>query len=209
MNNGSYLIAFGILMGVSGINLKYLFMMSISAVGFLLFWGLASFYRMERFLIFLNPGKDPQGGGWLNIQLNKATHSVGFWGQGFNLDPRSIPQVSTNFIFTYIVYTFGWIAGIMLAVIIAAFLVRIARIAVVTRNSFGKLLVSGFVTAFGVQFIWNVLMNLSLAPISGIELPFISYGGSQFVTNMIAVGIILNVYKLNVSKFGSKEARNR
>lgn len=194
----TYLFSLVTILVVSKINLKYIFGSAILAGSFILSILFKAPYRMERFLIFLDPNRDQNGVGWIYKQLSKLIHLGGFWGQGFNLDPRSstsVPSVNSEFIFTYIVYTFGWIAGIVLAIFIAAFLIRTARIAVMTKNSYGKLLVSGFVAFFSVQFVWNALMNLSLAPTLGISLPFISFGGSQFVTNMIAVGIILNVYK--------------
>lgn len=189
----TYCVAVLVLMVMSGIKLKHILFIIGSGSGLLLLT--AHPYRMKRLLIFLNPHKDPQGVGWINIQLNRATHAAGLFGQGFNFSPGTIPEVHTDFIFTYIVYTFGWLAGIVLAALIVAFLVRVTRTAMVTKNSYGKLLVSGFTAIFSVQFIWNILMNLSLAPISGVGLPFISFGGSQFVISMAAIGIVSNVYR--------------
>ena len=191
----TYLTAFTILTVVSGIKLKHILLVAGFGIGLLLYLGIISLYRIERLLILLYPAKDPKGMGWQSMQVYNAIHSAGLLGQGFNFDPKALPEVHLHYIFTYIVYTFGWIAGGILAALIIAFLIRITRIAVATRNRYGKLLVSGFVAAFSVQFIWNILLNLNLAPRIGFLLPFISFGGPQFVINMIAVGIILNVYK--------------
>lgn len=158
--------------------------------------GLTPGYRIDRVLNFINRQKNPQAMDWLYAQLNKTTQSAGLLGQGFNFDPGAIPEIHTDFIFTYIVYTFGWIAGIILIVLAITFLLRMSWVAMVVKDNYGKLLVSGFVTIFSVGFLWNILMNLGLAPISGVGLPFISFGGSQFVGNMAAIGIISNVYKL-------------
>jgi len=75
-------------------------------------------------------------------------------------------------------------------------LIRITRVASVARSNYGRLLVDGLAADFAVQFIWNILMNLNLVPISGFVLPFISFGGTQFSINMASAGIISNIYKL-------------
>lgn len=159
-----------------------------SGFGLLLFAGITLPYRIRRLLTFINPNQDPLGTGYINIQLNKITHSTGLFGQGFNF-PRVIPEVHTDFVFTYIVHTFGWIAGIILAALVITFLMRLTYSAMIIKNSYGKLLVSGFVTVFAVRFFWNILMNIGLAPIFGVGLPFISYGGSQFIFGMLAMSV--------------------
>jgi len=191
----AYLIACAVLMVVSGLKPKYIPLAAGSGFGLFLFAGITQPYRISRLLAFFNVGQDPQGAGWIYLQLNKLTKSAGFFGQGFNFDPKSIPEIHTDFVFTYIMYTFGWITGIILAVLVLTFLIRLAYIAMTVKNSYGKLLLSGFVAVFAVQFFWNILMNLNLAPVTGVGLPFISYGGSQFVLSMLVIGIITNIYK--------------
>jgi cell division protein FtsW (lipid II flippase) len=131
----------------------------------------------------------------MNVQLDKLIHSAGPFGQGFAFTGRLIPNIYSDFIFTYIIYTFGWIAGALLAVLVILFLIRISHIAFYVKSSYGKFLICGFVAIFAVQFLWNILMNLSLAPIAAMGLPFISYGNSQFVVNMAVIGLISNIYK--------------
>jgi cell division protein FtsW (lipid II flippase) len=112
-----------------------------------------------------------------------------------------IPSAHTDFIFAYITYTFGWFTAIILAVLIMVFLIRMTRIAIIVKNNYARLLVIGLATIFAVQFLWNIAMNLGFAPISGVGLPFISYGGSQLISNALAVGIILSIYRRkNLSK---------
>lgn len=184
-----------VLLIMSGVKIKNICMLIASCTAAFVFYLFKESYRLEKFLIFLNAKSDPQGSGYLNVQLDKLIHSAGIWGKGFTLEGGILPELHTDFIFTYIVYTFGWIAGLLLAVLAVLFLVRIGNIALYVKSSYGKLLISGFVAIFAVQFIWNILMNLSLVPITSIELPFISYGNSQFVINMAAVGLISNIYK--------------
>lgn len=198
---GIYCTSFMVLLAVAGVKLKYV--LSIAASGIVMFLLLiftGPAYRMERFLIFLNPESDPMGAGYIFVQIKKVLHSAGLLGQGFNFNPQILPEVHTDFILTYIIYTFGWAAGILLILLIGAFILRITGIAKMTRNSYGKLLVSGFGSIFTVQFIWNILMTLGLAPLVGMGLPFISYGGSQFLINMAAAGLILSIYRRKRAK---------
>ena len=158
-------------------------------------------YKLQRLIIFINPEKDPSGSGWLNIQLSKLINSSGFYGQGLTLKPKTMPDLHTDFIFSYITFTFGWIAGVVLAAMIVMFILRITRIVTVVKNNYAKLLISGFVTIFAVQFIWNIFMNLGFAPISGVGLPFISFGGSQLIFNAAALGLVSSIYRRrNISK---------
>lgn len=196
-----YSVSFIVLMTVSGVSLKYV----VSIVGsgvvmFLLLLFTGPSYRIQRFVTFINPEKDPSGGGWIYMQLKNAMHSAGLLGQGFTLKARVIPEVHTDFILTYIVYTFGWAAGVLLIALFLAFILRIAGIARMVRNNYGRMLTSGFAAIFSIEFLWNVLMTLGLAPLGGVGLPFISYGGSQFVLNMVAIGLILSIYSRKNAK---------
>lgn len=133
--------------------------------------------------------------------INPVIGSSGLFGKGLSLKPQFMPGLHTDFIFSYITFTFGWIAGGVLAALVVMFIIRMTRIAAVAKNNYAKLLTSGFVAIFAVQFLWNILMNLGFAPISGVGLPFISYGGSQLIFNAAALGVILSIYRRrNISK---------
>lgn len=103
--------------------------------------------------------------------------------------------VHTDFIFSYITLTFGLVAGGILAALAVMFILRISRMATAVKNNYARLLISGFAAIFAVQFLWNILMNLGFAPICGVGLPFISYGGSQLIFNAAAIGIISSIYR--------------
>lgn len=103
--------------------------------------------------------------------------------------------VHTDFIFSYITLTFGWVAGGVLAALGVILILRMTRIAAAVKTRYARLLISGFAAIFAVQFLWNILMNLGLAPVSGVGLPFISFGGSQLIFNCAAIGIILGIHK--------------
>ncbi|MGI5911068.1 MAG: FtsW/RodA/SpoVE family cell cycle protein [Syntrophomonadaceae bacterium] len=151
-------------------------------------------YRLQRFTIFLNPQVDPSGAGYLYIKITEVLKAAGLFGQGFNLSV--LPELHTDFVFTYIVYTFGWLAGILFFFLVVGFLVHLFKTAKIVRNEYGSLLIAGLSTLLLVQTLWHILMNLGWLPITGMSLPFISYGGSQLVVQMLALGMILAAYRL-------------
>lgn len=151
-------------------------------------------YRLNRFLAFINPDRDPLGNGWLQNQLSHLISGSGFFGLGLTVAPQ-LPELHTDFIFSYITFTFGWVAGGCLAALVILFILRMTRIASLVKDNYARLLVIGFAAIFTIQFVWNIFMNLGLAPISGVGLPFISFGGTQLVSNGAVIGIILSIYK--------------
>lgn len=186
---------------VSGAGYRIAILLTGLAVGATTLSSISKPYLLHRLTAFINTHADPLGSGYQYILLRNLIRSSGYYGQGFAFNPKDIPSAHTDFIFAYITYTFGWIASIILAVLIMMFLIRLTRITFVVKNNYAKLLVSGFAAFFAVQFLWNIAMNLGLAPISGVGLPFISYGGSQLIINALAVGIILSIYRRkNLSK---------
>jgi rod shape determining protein RodA len=196
-----YAVACMVIMIVSGAKFKKIILISGSLIAILILCIITEPYRLNRLLTFLNPAGDPLGSGYLNIQLSKIISDSGLLGQGLTFDPQVLPALHTDFIFAFITYTFGWIASILLITFVVMFLVRIARIARQVKINYAKLLISGFVSILAVQFLWNIAMNLGLAPISGLGLPFISYGGSQLIINAATVGIISSIYRRkNISK---------
>jgi len=199
-----YIVACMVLMFASGAKSKEIASIPVLFLTLLTLAVLIEPYRLKRlknFFIFFNPENDPLGLGYLNIQLRKIIINSGFWGQGLTFELRLLPELHTDFIFAFITYTFGWIASILLISFVVLFLIRIARIARQVKLTYAKLLISGIISILSIQFLWNILINLGLAPLSGVGLPFISYGGSQLVTNAITVGIILSIYRRrNVSQ---------
>ena len=167
-----YLIAVFTIMNISGFKLKYLIIISGTLCSILLLSIFRTNYRIERFFIFLNPSKDTS----------------------------TLPDANMEFALTSIIYCFGWIVGIIVIALVLSFIIRIGFISSNTKNTYGKLLVSGLCSLFAIQFILNILANFSLSPILNINMPFISYGGSQLVINVLSISIINNVYKFrNVS----------
>ncbi len=196
-----FIITGMVMMIVSGAKMKQVILTAGSFMALLILPVIANPYIMKRLMVFLNPAGDQMGSGYLNIQLSKVISHSGLLGQGLTFTPQVLPDLHTDFIFTFITYTFGWIASLLLIALVVALLMRITLIAGQIKIHYGKLLISGFVSILAIQFLWNILMNLGLAPISGVGLPFISYGGSQLLFNAATIGIISSIYRRrNVSQ---------
>ncbi|MBK5241733.1 FtsW/RodA/SpoVE family cell cycle protein [Clostridium sp.] len=194
---GIYFISFIVLALKSKMKIRYAFyIIAFNSICFILYLFNAP-YRIARLLSFLDPFSDPDGAGYLGIQMYKITHTSGIFGNGFSANEKllKVPEMHSNFIFNYIVHTFGWLGAAVIITIIISFIYRILHISKYVRDTYGRLLIAGLISIFIVQFATNILMNVNLFPIIGIALPFISYGGSLELINMASVGIIMSVYR--------------
>jgi len=161
-------------------------------------WGMLKGYQKLRILAFLNPGADPHGAGYHSLQSKIALGSGGFFGCGFMRGSQTqlqfIPEQHSDFIFSVVGEEFGFLGA---AIILALFAIVIWRCFVISANAedqFGSLLASGIAVMTGFHVVANVGMTLGLLPVVGMPLPFVSYGGSSLLMNMIALGILQNVY---------------
>jgi cell division protein FtsW (lipid II flippase) len=190
-----YLIACAVLMIVSRIKL-YLALLPAAGI-FLAAWLslIMAPYRFERLLSFLNPEQDPSGSGYMYIQLRNAINSAGILGNSTVDIQTRIPELHTDFIFTYITSTFGWIAAAVIILLILAFILRMVHIANTAKSSYGKLLSAGFVAILSTQFILSIATSLGISPFFGVSLPFMSFGGSHIIMDMASAGITLSVYR--------------
>ena len=156
-------------------------------------------YQQERIISFLNPEYDPLGAGYQVGQSKLVIGSGRLMGKGFFdqatlAQLKYIPERHTDFIYSGIVEAAGFIGG---TILIAAFFLLAFRwlyIAIKARDNFGMLLAVGVTGMLIAHVFENIGMTIGLMPMTGIPLPFISYGGSNMLTNMIGVGIVLNVY---------------
>ncbi|MFC4737615.1 rod shape-determining protein RodA [Bacillus daqingensis] len=154
-------------------------------------------HQLSRIYAWLDPTANIGGEGY---QLYHALQGIGagqLYGSGFTQGVKSqsgvIPELHTDFIFTVIAEEFGFIGATVLMVIYFLLLYRMVLIAFTCNNSFGTYLTAGVVGLLVFQIFQNVGMTIGVVPITGLALPFISYGGSALVTNMLAIGIVLNV----------------
>ena len=153
-------------------------------------------YQKTRILTFLNPEKDPLGAGYQIIQSKIALGSGGIFGKGFLQGSQGyldyLPEKHTDFIFTLFSEEFGFVGSLILLLIYAFVIYRIAVIGNQSRNNFAKLFCFGFAAAFFVYVTVNMAMVLGLLPIVGAPLPIMSYGGSSMLSIMIGLGIVMS-----------------
>ncbi len=164
---------------------------------------LTSSYRSKRVLAFLDPFSDTQGFTYHISQILIALGSGGFWGLGLGHSRQKfeyIPEVTTDSIFAIVGEEVGFIGSLVVISLFAILIIRGLRIASNCNDNFGKLLAFGITCWLGVQAIINLSSMVALLPLTGVPLPFISYGGSALVVNMAAIGILLNISKQNTQK---------
>jgi len=160
--------------------------------------GLLKEYQVARLTAFLDPAQDPQRTGY---NLNQARIGIGsgqilgkglFNGSQTNLD--FVPEAHTDFIFVAVGEELGFVGAVAVLGLFAVFLWRGVRIAMMSKDLFGTLLASGVVAMIAFQMFINVGMTIGVSPITGIPLPFVSFGGSSMLTTYAATGILLNVH---------------
>lgn len=167
-------------------------------------------HQLDRIYGWLDPEGDPRGVGFQLLNALQGIGSGQLFGSGFTEGAVSksgfVPEVHTDFIFTVIGEEFGFIGTTILIVIYFLLFYRMIIIAFSCNNLYGTYLVSGIIGLLVFQIFQNIGMTIGLMPITGLALPFISYGGSALLTNMIAIGIVLNVnIRTRQYMFGSEE----
>jgi cell division protein FtsW len=163
--------------------------------------GLAGFiavssYRLKRVMAFLDPFADPQGYSYHIAQILIAVGSGGLFGVGIGQSRQKyayIPEVPTDSIFAVIAEEFGFLGCLLLLLLLGLIIWRCFRIAEHAPDNFGKLLATGLTVWIGAQTVVNLSAMVSLMPLTGVPLSFISYGGSALIASLIAIGILLNI----------------
>ena len=160
-------------------------------------WDLLKDYQKDRIILFLDPDRDPLGGGYHLIQSRIAVGAGGLWGKGLNQGTQTqlnfIPEQHTDFIFSAVGEELGFIGAIVLVLAFWLICLRLILIAQSAKDNFGSLLAIGVLSMIVFQVVVNIGMTIGLAPITGIPLPWMSYGRSSLLTNFIALGIVQSV----------------
>lgn len=185
---------------VIGVNKKYLVL--IIFAGLLIFAGSWSYvlkdYQKNRIATFVNPQLDPLGAGYNVIQSVIATGSGEMWGKGLGNGSQSqlnfLPEKHTDFIFAVIAEELGFIGVLLVLTLFGIIFYRFFEIISELQNNFGKLLVLGVAFTLMFHIVINAGMNMGIMPVTGIPLPFISYGGSSLVVFLILMGLVQSVY---------------
>ena len=173
---------------------------ALAAVGgaaFPVIWALLKDYQRARLGAFLNPYADPQGAGWNIIQSLIAVGSGGATGKGLTAGTQSplgyLPIAESDFVFAGLAEDLGFAGAIILFALYVVLLVAALRVAFRSRDPFGLLIGGGIATMLLFQILVNVGMAISLMPVTGIPLPFISHGGSSLVSICFALGVLQSV----------------
>jgi rod shape determining protein RodA len=160
-------------------------------------WTLLQDYQKDRLVLFLNPEKDPLGGGYHLIQSRIAIGSGQLTGRGLFKGTQTqlsfIPEQHTDFIFSAVGEELGFIGAILVVAAFWMICLRLILIAQSAKDNFGSLLAIGMLSMIVFQVVVNIGMTIGIAPITGIPLPWMSYGRSSLLTNFIALGIVESV----------------
>ena len=165
--------------------------------------GLLKDYQVDRFLAFTNPELDPRGAGYNVEQARIAVGNGGLFGQGLfdGSQTRSgfVPEQHTDFVFTVAGEELGLVGAAAIIALLGVVLWRALAIATRTDDVFGRVAASGIACWFGFQAFQNVGMCLGIMPVTGVPLPFVSYGGSSMFASMLAVGLLVNISRRSAS----------
>ncbi|MEV0967634.1 rod shape-determining protein RodA [Microtetraspora glauca] len=174
--------------------------LALGVAGAMAVWsmGLLKPYQVARFTAFINPASDPRGAGYNSTQALIAVGSGEFFGKGLfhggQTTGRFVPEQHTDFIFTVVGEEFGFLGSATVVVLLGVVLLRSLRIARLCNDRFGGLVAGGVVCWLAFQTFINVGMTIGIMPITGLPLPFVSYGGTATFANMIAIGLLQAIY---------------
>jgi rod shape determining protein RodA len=199
-------LVWAVVMGIVGwLTLPLRWVSSVLAIGVNIgsgllgqvFWGILKPYQKDRLIVFLDPEKYPLGAGYHLIQSRIAIGAGEFWGQGLNQGTQTqlnfIPEQHTDFIFSSIGEELGFFGSICLLLTFLLVCWRLLQVARQAQNNFGSLLAIGVFAMISFQTIVNISMTIGIAPVTGIPLPWMSYGRSALITNFIALGLVESV----------------
>ena len=199
---GSAVIIFSIWLGmiiVSGVSKKHLLaVLGLGAVAFSILW-LFVFTPIQqtRIVSFLHPLEDIRGAGYNAFQSTIAVGSGQILGKGVGYGTQSrlkfLPEYQTDFIFAAFAEEWGLVGVLLLFVLFSIVIWRIVKAALLGASNFETLFAMGLVSFFVAHFIINVGMNIGLLPVTGLTLPFVSYGGSHLLSEFIGLGILMGM----------------
>ncbi len=180
----------------AGLSWKYIIPVGIGGVAACVVLALTAEYRMKRVMIFLDPWQDKLGDGWQIIQSIYAIASGGLFGVGLGKSTQKymyIPEPHNDFIFAILSEELGFIGALGVIALFAIFIWRGIVIAMKAPDMFGTLLAVGITTMVGIQALLSIAVVSSAIPVTGIPLPFFSYGGTALIILLCSCGILLNI----------------
>ncbi|MFH1191550.1 MAG: rod shape-determining protein RodA [Candidatus Omnitrophota bacterium] len=186
------------LLYLTNVRIRYIYiLLSVSILPLPFFWHFLHDYQKQRLLVFLNPNIDPLGAGYTIIQSRIAIGSGGLFGRGWLRGSQSqlyfLPESHTDFIFATFSEQWGFLGSSLLILMYYLIIRQGFIIGQRTGDSFGKLLAYGVSLLLALQVFINIAMNMGLAPVVGLPLPLMSYGGSSILITFIALGVLVNI----------------
>ena len=185
-----------VLLFVSGVKMGFFVKIGIlGLIGIVVLIVIAP-YRMERIVSFLNPWSDPLGSGFQIIQSLYAIGPGGLLGFGLGNSIQKhfyLPEPQTDFIFSIISEEFGFMGVLIVATLFITIIYQGIKISIKCEDSFGKYLSFGIIFSLAFQTLLNLMVVVGLIPVTGVTLPFLSYGGSSLLITMVSMGIVLNI----------------
>lgn len=156
-------------------------------------------HQQKRIETFLDPTADPLGSGYNALQAKLAIGSGGLFGKGFLQGNQTqlsfIPEQWTDFIYCVVGEEFGFIGSVLVLVLFMFIFMRLLNLSSLAKDRFSVLVVVGILSLVFSHFAINIGMNIGITPVIGLPLPFLSYGGSSLLVNMVMIGIAMNIYK--------------
>ncbi|NIO16730.1 MAG: rod shape-determining protein RodA [Deltaproteobacteria bacterium] len=194
---GLYFLIFIGVSVVARLSLKSMVKLGVSGlITVPLLWMMMKGYQKERVVSFMSPEKDPFGTGYHIIQSKIAIGSGGFWGKGFlngtQGQLRFLPEQHTDFAFSVLAEEWGFIICLVMILLFLFFILRLFYLSMQVQDRYSSFVISGIGIYFLVQVFINFAMVMGLFPVVGVPLPFVSYGGSSMIANMLAVGVVIN-----------------
>lgn len=190
---------FGILF-VGGMKMSFIFKIVGAGLSMVVILIMIAPYRLARILSFLNPWSDPLGSGFQIIQSLYAIGPGGLFGMGLGNSIQKyfyLPEPQTDFIFSIISEEFGFMGVIIVVTLLLSIIINGFKIAYKTNDLFAKYLSFGIVFSLSFQALLNLMVVVGLVPVTGVTLPFLSYGGSSLLISMASIGVLINISKCN------------
>ncbi len=181
---------------ISGLKISFFVKLGLLGILGIVALIIAAPYRMARIISFLNPWSDPLGAGYQIIQSLYAIGPGGLLGQGFMNSRQKhfyLPEPQTDFIFSIISEEFGFLGVLIVCTFFFIIFYRMLKIAMSSNDLFKKYLVFGLAFGIFIQAGLNLAVVVGLIPVTGVTLPFFSYGGSSLLVSMLSIGLVLNV----------------
>lgn len=186
------------LLFVGGMKLSFIYKMAFIGIFGIIGLIIIAPYRLARILSFLDPWKDPLGSGFQIIQSLYAIGPGGLFGQGIGNSIQKyfyLPEPQTDFIFAIISEELGFMGVLIVVSLLCLIIFTGFKIALKTNDLFGKYLSFGISFSLAFQALLNLMVVVGLIPVTGVTLPFLSYGGSSLLISMVSIGIVINVSK--------------